>query len=83
MKQSRGCGFVKLSNRDMVVASINALNGNYVMRGCDQPLIVCFADPKKPRIGELRGHVAFGSPKFGPRSQEPLSWPVPNVGDPM
>ena len=83
MKQSRGCGFVKLSNRDMVVASINALNGNYVMRGCDQPLIVRFADPKKPRIGELRGHVAFGGPKFGPRSQEPLGWPVPNVGDPM
>lgn len=77
-----GCGFVKLSNRDMAVAAINALNGNYVMRvkhftcfnvlllgvlflplinffftlikGCDQPLIVRFADPKKPRIGESR-----------------------------
>ncbi|KAJ9696695.1 hypothetical protein PVL29_008756 [Vitis rotundifolia] len=67
----------------MAVAAINALNGNYMMRGCDQPLIVRFADPKKPRIGESRGHVAFGGPKFGPRSQEPLGWPAPNVGDPM
>ena len=68
MKQSRGCGFVKLSNRDMVVAAINAPNGNYVMRGCDKPLIVCFTDLKKPRIGESRGHVTFGGPKFGPCS---------------
>ena len=30
MKQGRGCGFVKLPNRDMAVATIKALNGNYV-----------------------------------------------------
>ncbi|KAL6313734.1 hypothetical protein AAG906_010153 [Vitis piasezkii] len=30
MKQSCGCGFVKLPNKDMVVAAIKALNGNYV-----------------------------------------------------
>ena len=35
MKQGGGCGFVKLPNRDMVVAAMNALIGNYVMRGCD------------------------------------------------
>ena len=35
MKQNRGYGFVKLPNRDMVVAAMNALTGNYVMRGCD------------------------------------------------
>ena len=35
MKQSHGCGFVKLPNRDMAVAAMNALSGNYVMRGCD------------------------------------------------
>ena len=31
---------------------------------------------------ESRGHVAFGDPKSGPCSQEPLGWPTPNVGDP-
>ena len=30
MKQGGGCGFVKLPNRDMVVAAIKALSGNYV-----------------------------------------------------
>ncbi|GMH30791.1 hypothetical protein Nepgr_032634 [Nepenthes gracilis] len=53
-KQSRGCGFVGFSNRDMAVAAINGLNGIYMMRGCDRPLVVRFADPKKPRNGELR-----------------------------
>ncbi|CAA6672611.1 unnamed protein product [Spirodela intermedia] len=64
MKQSRGCGFVKFSHRDMASAAIDALNGKYTMRGCDQPLTVRFADPKK-------GGPAFGGPGYGPRSQPP------------
>ncbi|KAL6504982.1 hypothetical protein OROGR_024799 [Orobanche gracilis] len=47
-------------NRDMAVAAIQALNGTYVMRGCDQPLRVQFAVPKKPRVGDPRtsnGHM--------------------------
>ena len=35
MKQSRGCGFVKLPNSDMTVVVMNALSGNYMIRGCD------------------------------------------------
>ncbi|KAL8527184.1 hypothetical protein ACS0TY_005164 [Phlomoides rotata] len=53
-KQNRGCAFVQYSCRDMAMAAIHALHGIYVMRGCDQPLIVRFADPKKPRIGDSR-----------------------------
>ncbi|KAK1269846.1 Flowering time control protein FCA [Acorus gramineus] len=60
IKQSRGCAFVKFSNREMAAAAINALNGIYVMHGCEQPLIVRFADPKRPRPGESRGGPAFG-----------------------
>lgn len=67
MKQNRGYCFVKLSNREMSEAAINALHGTYVMSGCDQPLIVRFADPKKPRPGDLRG--TFGFPGFQSRSQ--------------
>lgn len=53
-KQNRGTGFITLSHKDMAVAAINALNGNYVMEGCDQPLVVRFADPKKPKFLESR-----------------------------
>ena len=35
MKQNRGYRFVKLPNIDMAVATMNALTGKYVMRGCD------------------------------------------------
>lgn len=54
VKQSRGCGFIQYSRRDTAVAAMNALGGTYIMRGCDQPLIIRFADPKKPRMGEPR-----------------------------
>ncbi|KAJ7977687.1 Flowering time control protein FCA [Quillaja saponaria] len=53
-KRSRGYGFVKFSNRDMALAAIKGLNGIFTMKGCHQPLIVRFADPKKPRTGEPR-----------------------------
>ncbi|XP_043708114.1 flowering time control protein FCA-like isoform X2 [Telopea speciosissima] len=81
-KQSRGCGFVKFSHRDMASAAINGLNGIYVMRGCDQPLTVRFADPKRPRAGESRSGPTFGGPGFGPRSQGQLGVrPGPNLGE--
>ncbi|GAV71695.1 RRM_1 domain-containing protein/WW domain-containing protein [Cephalotus follicularis] len=82
-KQSRGCGFVKYSHRDMALAAINALNGMFTMRGCDQPLTVRFADPKRPRPGDSRGAPAFAVPGFGPRFQAPAPRPGPNFGDPM
>ncbi|KAM5568698.1 hypothetical protein ABKV19_016298 [Rosa sericea] len=81
LKQSRGCGFVKYSHRDMALSAINGLNGHYTMRGCEQPLTVRFADPKRPRPGESRG-PSFGGPGFGPRFQSPGARPVPNFGDP-
>ncbi|KAK1299946.1 Flowering time control protein FCA [Acorus calamus] len=70
-KQSRGCAFVKFSNREMAAAAVNALNGIYVMHGCEQPLIVRFADPKRPRPGESRGGPAFGGPGFDSRAPAP------------
>ncbi|XP_077221844.1 flowering time control protein FCA-like isoform X2 [Tasmannia lanceolata] len=82
LKHSRGCGFVKFSHRDMAAAAINGLNGTYMMRGCDQPLTVRFADPKRPRAGESRFGAAFGGPGFGPRSQAPPGIrPTPIPGD--
>lgn len=81
-KQSRGCGFVKYSHRDMALAAINALNGIYTMRGCEQPLIVRFADPKRPRQGDSRG-PAFGSAGFGPRLDSPGTRLPSNNSDPM
>ncbi|GAU45042.1 hypothetical protein TSUD_198300 [Trifolium subterraneum] len=76
------CGFVKYSNRDMALAAINALNGIYTMRGCDQPLIVRFADPKRPRQGDSRG-PAIGASGFGPRFDSPGTRLPSNNSDPM
>ncbi|PIN19208.1 hypothetical protein CDL12_08101 [Handroanthus impetiginosus] len=83
MKQSRGCGFVKYSQREMALAAINALNGTYTMRGCDQPLTVRFADPKRPRPGESRGGPLFGGPGLGPRFSAPGNRPPPDHGQPL
>ncbi|KAL2934954.1 Flowering time control protein FCA [Bienertia sinuspersici] len=52
-KQSRGCGFVGFTQKYMAVAAINGLNGSYVMKGCDKPLVVRFAEPKKPKNVDL------------------------------
>ncbi|WVZ63820.1 LOW QUALITY PROTEIN: hypothetical protein U9M48_013424 [Paspalum notatum var. saurae] len=72
MRQSRGCGFVKFSSKEPAVAAMNALNGTYIMRGCEQPLVIRFADPKRPRPGESRGGPTFGGPGFSPRSDAAL-----------
>ncbi|PKU74515.1 Flowering time control protein FCA [Dendrobium catenatum] len=39
MKQSRGCGFIKFSSRDMALAALNALHGSYVMKETDMSLL--------------------------------------------
>ncbi|XP_038704251.1 flowering time control protein FCA isoform X2 [Tripterygium wilfordii] len=65
MNQSRGYGFVKFSHRDMALAAIRALNENFTMRGCHQPLVVRFADPKKPRTGESRPGPGTGDSMGG------------------
>ncbi|KAL5201550.1 hypothetical protein ABZP36_035904 [Zizania latifolia] len=83
MRQSRGCGFVKFSSREPALAAMNALSGNYVMRGCEQPLVIRFADPKRPRPGESRGGPAFGGPGFSPRSDAALVIrPTANLDEP-
>ncbi|XP_070021152.1 flowering time control protein FCA [Nicotiana sylvestris] len=54
-KQRRGSAFVSFACKDMAVAAMNALHGTYVTtKVCHQPLIVRFADPKKPKVGESR-----------------------------
>ncbi|KAJ8748693.1 hypothetical protein K2173_008138 [Erythroxylum novogranatense] len=83
LKQSRGCAFIKFSRRDMAIAAIRALNGSFTMRGCDLPLIVRFADPKKSRAGEIRGNCPIGASNFGSCSQEPVTRSVANFGDSM
>ncbi|KAF7837696.1 flowering time control protein FCA isoform X1 [Senna tora] len=82
MRQSRGCGFVKYSQRDTALAAIHALNGIYTMRGCDQPLTVRFADPKRPRQGDSRGS-SFPRPAFDPRLEASVLCPPSNFNDPM
>ncbi|KAJ0236688.1 Flowering time control protein FCA [Hirschfeldia incana] len=80
-RQSRGCGFVKYSSKETAMAAIDGLNGTYTMRGCNQPLIVRFADPKRPKPGESRdvAHpVGLGS---GPRFQASGPRPTSKLGD--
>ncbi|KAL1350896.1 hypothetical protein HN51_014871 [Arachis hypogaea] len=79
---NRGYAFVKFSNREMALAAIKGLNNTFTMRGCDHPLIVRFAEPKKPKTGDPRGNFLNGNGNFGPLPQESAVWPVPNFGDP-
>lgn len=54
LKQFRGCVFVRFACRDMAAAAMNALHGTYVNEICERPLIIRFAAPKKPKMGESR-----------------------------
>ncbi|KAF4383526.1 hypothetical protein F8388_014026 [Cannabis sativa] len=83
MKQSRGCGFVRFSHADMAATAIKALNGTYTMRGCDRPLAVRFAEPKKVRNGEGRNNKMFSGMPFGPHSHEPVVRTTTNLGESM
>ncbi|WVZ07302.1 hypothetical protein V8G54_020648 [Vigna mungo] len=49
----------------MALAAIKGLNRTFTMRGCDHPLIVRFADPKRPRTAESRPLPNFGDPNCG------------------
>ncbi|KAK9055871.1 hypothetical protein SSX86_026958 [Deinandra increscens subsp. villosa] len=60
-RRSRGMAFITFSNKAMATDAINGLNGKYTMKGCDHPLVVRFADPKKPRFLENR---SLYSPHF-------------------
>ncbi|TYH62878.1 hypothetical protein ES332_D07G150500v1 [Gossypium tomentosum] len=82
-REHRGCGFVQFSQRDMAQAAIRGLSGIFTMKGCDQPLIVRSANPKRPRNGEPRGNYAFNSMPSGPHPQELAMRSMPNLGDSM
>ncbi|KAI3800890.1 hypothetical protein L1987_28989 [Smallanthus sonchifolius] len=61
-RRIRGMGFITFSDKVMAADAINGLNGKYQMKGCDQPLVVRFADPKKPKIWENRSSPYFSDP---------------------
>ncbi|KAK4750908.1 hypothetical protein SAY87_004390 [Trapa incisa] len=82
MKQSRGCAFVKFSQSDMAMSAIKSLNGTFIMQGCDLPLTVRFAEPKKNKA-ELRGVTASSGSYFSGHSREPVNRPAPYPGDSM
>ncbi|MBA0639950.1 hypothetical protein Goklo_022943 [Gossypium klotzschianum] len=67
----------------MAQAAIRGLSGIFTMKGCDQPLIVRSANPKRPRNGEPRGNYAFNSMPSGPHPQELAMRSMPNLGDSM
>ncbi|GLJ08157.1 hypothetical protein SUGI_0082410 [Cryptomeria japonica] len=71
-KQSRGCAFVKYPSREMAAAAINKLHGSFTMKGCNQPLTVRFAEPKRPKVGDARNGPMFGGPGFGAEAQRPF-----------
>ncbi|XP_057483911.1 flowering time control protein FCA-like [Actinidia eriantha] len=53
------------------------------MRGCDQPLIVCFAHRKKLRMGESRDNCKFGGSSIGSCFQEAVVRPPQYLDDQM
>ncbi|OIW21408.1 hypothetical protein TanjilG_02753 [Lupinus angustifolius] len=57
----------------MTLSVINALNGIYTIRGCDQPLIVQFVDPKRPHQKDSR-FLPNTSVPMGDRMPPPNAW---------
>jgi len=61
---SKGCGFVKFSNRDAAVRAIAALNGQKPLEGGTAPLNIEFAETKRDkqlkRVGMLGGGGLMG-----------------------
>nr|XP_043620541.1 flowering time control protein FCA [Erigeron canadensis] len=74
-RRSRGMGFITFTHRDMAAAAIDGLNGKYVMEGCDHPMTVRYAEPKKPKFGDNRFEPHFGdrAAQFSPHSRSLMS----------
>ena len=47
---SQGCAFVRFQHRAHAAAAIEALHGNFVVDGCDRPLVVRFAEPERVKL---------------------------------
>ena len=74
---SKGCAFLKFKNRSSALAAIRELNDKYTMEGAPRPLIVKFADNKRPqrkrdeRVGSSgRGRAESAPAMAGPYGQQ-------------
>lgn len=57
---NKGCAFVKYTTRQSALDAIDALHEQYTMQGGPRPLVVKFADNKRPSAA--RGPSIIGSP---------------------
>ncbi|XP_057867346.2 flowering time control protein FCA isoform X2 [Cryptomeria japonica] len=81
LKKNRGSAFVKYVSREMAMAAIHALNGTYVMEGCNYPLTVRIAEPKRRRVASNGPYPVSQGYGFnpGPHGQTGLR-PPPGAG---
>ncbi|CAN4075991.1 unnamed protein product [Withania somnifera] len=81
-KQRRGSAFVRFACRDMAVAAVNALHDTYIFKICEHPLVIRFADPKKPKVEELRAasymNEQFNGNMAANQSNHQSSYQTPN-----
>uniref|UniRef100_A0ACD6A6S9 Uncharacterized protein n=1 Tax=Avena sativa TaxID=4498 RepID=A0ACD6A6S9_AVESA len=61
-----------LSSKEPALAAMNSLSGTYIMKGCEQPLVVRFADLKRPRPEESRPTANLAEPRG--RHMPPNTW---------
>jgi len=87
-RSGQACAFVRFTTAEGAVAAIQAIHGKYVMEGCQDPLVVRYADAPGSRSKSSRGNRGGGfggypgAPPYGPYGNPPPGmWPgMPGYG---
>ncbi|XP_031557532.1 CUGBP Elav-like family member 2 [Actinia tenebrosa] len=72
---SKGCAFVKYSNRMQAQSAIANMHNSRTMEGCSSPVVVKFADTEKEKLQKKMQQMAtFGGMAFGNPTAFPMAY---------
>ncbi|XP_020900803.2 CUGBP Elav-like family member 3-A isoform X2 [Exaiptasia diaphana] len=72
---SKGCAFLKYSNRMQAQGAIANMHNSRTMEGCSSPMVVKFADTEKEKLQKKMQQMAtFGGMAFGSPAAFPMAY---------